>query len=74
MTASRTTDAAMMQKSFEVLEKAASEISDLGLDSMTVSEMFFAYGIHIGILVEGSDVFDTARGVIDAIEMESRGK
>jgi hypothetical protein len=66
-------DEATMQKSLEILEKAASEVSALGLDNVTVSEMFFAYGIRIGVVVEGVRVFDAARRVIDAMERQSLG-
>lgn len=38
-------DAATAKKSLEILDNAARELSKLGFDNMTVSEMFFAYGI-----------------------------
>ena len=66
-------DPTAMQKSLEVLDKAANELSKLGFDNMTVSEMFFAYGIRVGVLVEGYPVFGAARMVIDNMEKQSRG-
>ncbi|NUU44546.1 hypothetical protein [Tardiphaga robiniae] len=66
-------DANAMVKSLEILDRSAKELSGLGFNNVTVSEMFFAYGIRIGVLVEGAAVFGAARAVIDSMEKQSRG-
>jgi hypothetical protein len=66
-------DPVAMAKSLEVLDKAANDLSKLGFDNMTVSELFFAYGIRVGALVTGFPVFNAARMMIDGMERQSRG-
>ena len=66
-------DPAAMQKALATLDSAASQLSKLGLDNETVSEVFFAYSIRLGVLVAGAGVFDRARQVIDSMERQSSG-
>lgn len=65
-------EATSMAKSFEILDRSAKELSDLGFDNMAVSELFFAYGVRVGALVAGYPVFGAARMVIDQMEKQSR--
>jgi hypothetical protein len=58
--------------SVKVLDSAASELSKLGFDNMTISEIFFAYGLRVGLLVDGCPVLGAARMVIDGMEKSSR--
>ena len=60
------------QKSLEILDKAASDLSKLGFNNVRVSEAFFAYALRIGMLEEGLSVLTTARLMIDAMEKQSR--
>jgi hypothetical protein len=64
--------AEQMAASLKVMDAAASELSKVGFDNMTVSEMFFAYGIRLGLLVDGYPVLGAARMVIDQMEKISR--
>lgn len=61
-----------MAVSLKVMDAAASELSKAGFDNMTISEMFFAYGIRLGLLVDGYPVLGAARMVIDQMEKISR--
>jgi hypothetical protein len=64
--------AEQMAASLKVMDAAASELSKAGFDNMTISEMFFAYGIRLGLLVDGYPVLGAARMVIDQMEKISR--
>lgn len=62
-----------MAVSLTVMDKAAAELSKLGFDNMTISELFFAYGLRLGLLIDGYAVLDAARMVIDGMEKVSKG-
>ena len=56
----------------EVMEDAVAKLSRVGLDNATISDIFLAYGVRVGLLIKGEGVFAAARAVIDAMEVQSR--
>lgn len=61
------------EKLVAIMDGAARELSKQGFDNVRVSEMFFAYGIRLGLLAEGIGVFDAARRVVDTMERQTKG-
>jgi hypothetical protein len=64
---------ANMSEALKLMDATAAELSKAGFDNMTISEMFFAYGLRIGLLIEGYPVLGAARMVIDNMEKGARG-
>lgn len=62
-----------MKQSLEILDRAARELSKLGADNITISEMFFTYGIRQGLLCAGPGMLATARHIIDKMGQQSSG-
>ena len=58
-------------EALRIMDAAAAQLSKLRFDSMTISEIFVAYGVRQGWLTDGEPVFQAARKVIDLIERET---
>jgi hypothetical protein len=58
-------------EALRIMDAAAAQLSKLHLNTMTISEIFVAYGVRHGWLTDGEPVFQAARKVIDLIERET---
>jgi hypothetical protein len=59
-------------EALRIMDAAAAALSKVGFDNMTISEMFFAYGLRLGAAIDGYPVFGAARMVIDHMEKGAR--